>query len=36
VKRIPIIAVTGFSSAKDRRKSLFEGFDVVINKPATK
>jgi len=35
-KRIPIVAVTGFCSPKDKNKCLVEGFDLVINKPATK
>jgi CheY-like chemotaxis protein len=34
--KLPIVAVTGFSSSNDMAKCLREGFNYVIVKPATK
>ncbi|CAK64252.1 unnamed protein product (macronuclear) [Paramecium tetraurelia] len=36
VKAIPVVAVTAFCSIQDQEKSINEGFDGVIIKPATK
>ncbi|CAD8066099.1 unnamed protein product [Paramecium sonneborni] len=36
VKAIPVVAVTAFCSISDQEKSINEGFDGVIIKPATK
>ncbi|CAD8155354.1 unnamed protein product [Paramecium pentaurelia] len=35
-RTIPVIAVTGFCSIKDQQKSINEGFNSVLIKPATK
>ncbi|CAD8170647.1 unnamed protein product [Paramecium octaurelia] len=35
-RTIPVIAVTGFCSIKDQQKSMNEGFNSVLIKPATK
>ncbi|CAD8207915.1 unnamed protein product [Paramecium octaurelia] len=35
-RTIPVVAVTGFCSIKDQQKSINEGFNSVLIKPATK
>lgn len=35
-KKIPIIAVTAFSSNEDKKKCLDEGFNMVITKPTNR